>query len=152
VAVDLPGHGQSGRSPRPYGLADFAADLAYLCYELGVYRPVAIGHGAGGMIAIELAARSPRLLGAVVTLDAPLLSAARTGPQGVVARGAAWSDCSIPVLHIRVEGSCAGIARLPKPSRHMARETVRVADLPPRAKENQVNKAIDAFLISLAMN
>jgi len=73
VAVDLLGHGQSDRLAQAYTVTGFADDLAWLCYELGVYCPVAVGHGVGGMIAVELAGRCPELLAAVVTLDAPIV-------------------------------------------------------------------------------
>jgi pimeloyl-ACP methyl ester carboxylesterase len=83
VAVDLLGHGQSDQLAQPYTLTGFADDLAWLCYELGVYRPIAIGQGIGGKIAIELAGSCPELLAAVVALDAPLalLPEARAGSQ-----------------------------------------------------------------------
>jgi pimeloyl-ACP methyl ester carboxylesterase len=85
VALDLLGHGQSDNLAQPYTLAGFADDLAWLCYELGVYRPVAVGQGIGGMIAVELAGRYPDLLAAVVALDAPIvrLSQARAGIQDI---------------------------------------------------------------------
>jgi pimeloyl-ACP methyl ester carboxylesterase len=86
VALDLLGHGQSDNLAQPYTLTDFADDLAWLCYELGVYRPLAVGQGIGGMIAIELAARWPNLLAAVVALDAPivLLPEARAGIHEII--------------------------------------------------------------------
>jgi pimeloyl-ACP methyl ester carboxylesterase len=85
VAVDLLGHGQSDGLVQPYTLAGFAEDLAWLCYELGVYRPLALGYGIGGMIAVELAGRCPDLVAAVVSLEAPLvwLPKARPGSQEV---------------------------------------------------------------------
>src|SRR5512133_721473 len=59
VGVDLPGHGQSEGLSRVYTPACFADDLAWLCYELGLYRPVAVGQGVGGIIAAEIAAHWP---------------------------------------------------------------------------------------------
>lgn len=69
VAVDLRGHGESGGHAQSCSPGEFADDLAWLCYELGVYRPVAVGRGAGGSIAAELAARWPDLVTGVVTVD-----------------------------------------------------------------------------------
>jgi len=85
VAVDLLGHGQSDNLAQPYTLTGFADDLAWLCYELGVYRPVVVGQGIGGIIAVELARRCPDLLAAVVALDAPIvrLPKARAGSQEI---------------------------------------------------------------------
>ncbi|HEU5101787.1 MAG TPA: alpha/beta hydrolase [Roseiflexaceae bacterium] len=85
VAADLLGHGQSDQLTQPYTLSGFADDLAWLCHELGVYRPIAAGQGIGGMIAIELAGRCPDLLAAVVALEAPLrrLPEAGAGSQEI---------------------------------------------------------------------
>jgi pimeloyl-ACP methyl ester carboxylesterase len=73
VAPDLLGHGQSDRLSQACTVAGYAEDLAWLCYELGLYRPVALGHGLGGLMALELTATCPDLLAAVVVLDAPLV-------------------------------------------------------------------------------
>lgn len=72
LAADLPGHGQSGSAPRTYTPAEFAADLAWLCYELGIYRPVAVGFGAASVIAQELAVRFPDLPAAAVAVETVL--------------------------------------------------------------------------------
>jgi pimeloyl-ACP methyl ester carboxylesterase len=69
IAIDLRGHGKSGSPEQDYTVAGFASDVAWLCYELGVYSPVVVGHGLGGMIALELAARWPDLPSAVVALN-----------------------------------------------------------------------------------
>jgi pimeloyl-ACP methyl ester carboxylesterase len=69
TALDLRGCGQSDKPEGPYDMATFADDVAWLCRELGVVRPVVIGHSMGGGIAIELAARYPYLPTAVVAVD-----------------------------------------------------------------------------------
>jgi pimeloyl-ACP methyl ester carboxylesterase len=73
VAVDLRGHGQSDKPQQDYTMAAFADDLAWLCGQLGVKKPVVIGHSMGGVIALALAARFPEVPGAVVTLDSPIV-------------------------------------------------------------------------------
>ena len=72
VAVDLRGHGESGKPEQAYTMAGFADDLAWLAYELGLYRPVVVGYGLGGAVALELAARVRDLPGAVVAVDTPI--------------------------------------------------------------------------------
>jgi pimeloyl-ACP methyl ester carboxylesterase len=52
-----------------------ADDLAWLCYELGLYRPVVLGHGLGGRVALDLALRYPDLpatIAAVASTTVPL--------------------------------------------------------------------------------
>lgn len=61
LALDLRGCGSSDRPDDGYDVPSFADDLAWLCADIGIERPVVIGHSLGGMIAIELAARYPRL-------------------------------------------------------------------------------------------
>jgi pimeloyl-ACP methyl ester carboxylesterase len=72
VAVDRRGHGQSDKPEQAYTIAGFADDLAWLCRELGLYKPVVVVHSMG-VIGLELAARFPELPGALVILDAPFL-------------------------------------------------------------------------------
>ena len=112
VAVDLRGHGQSGKPRQAYTIAVLADDLAWLCYELGLYRPVVLGHGLGAMVALDLAARYPDLpIGIVAVTPAPSSSATPLAlPQHVAApllrsisswdRAAATPACAVPVLLI----------------------------------------------------
>jgi pimeloyl-ACP methyl ester carboxylesterase len=47
VAVDLRGHGASDKPMQEYAVAGFADDLAWLCDQLGVVKPVVVGHKHG---------------------------------------------------------------------------------------------------------
>ena len=69
TTFDLRGCGSSYRPEDGYDLPSLADDLAWLCAEIGISRPVVIGHSLGAMIAIELAARHPSLPSAVVADD-----------------------------------------------------------------------------------
>jgi pimeloyl-ACP methyl ester carboxylesterase len=73
VAVDLRGYGQSDKPQQDYTIAGYADDLAWLCSELGIAKPVAIGHSMGGLIVLELAGRFPDLPSAIVILDSPIV-------------------------------------------------------------------------------
>ena len=71
-AVDLRGHGRSGRVPRQYRLHDYADDVsAFIVRTVG--GPATIyGHSLGGIVALMVAAHAPELVRAVVVGDAPL--------------------------------------------------------------------------------
>lgn len=69
VALDLRGCGQSGRPEDGYDIPSLANDLAWFIEEVGVSRPVVIGHSLGAMIAIELAATRPSVPLAVIADD-----------------------------------------------------------------------------------
>lgn len=76
VTVDLRGHGKSDKPEQEYSMAVFADDLAWMCKELNLEKPIVIGHSMGGVIAVKLAAQYPDLPGAVVTLDSPVVPTA----------------------------------------------------------------------------
>jgi pimeloyl-ACP methyl ester carboxylesterase len=79
VAVDLRGHGRSGKPRGDYTLDTFSQDLLFLCEELCVSRPVIVGHSLGGMIAMDLVGRAPGLASALILLDSPVVA-----PPGLV--------------------------------------------------------------------
>jgi pimeloyl-ACP methyl ester carboxylesterase len=73
VSIDLRGHGKSDAPEQAYTIHGFADDLAWMCGELGLARPIVIGHSMGGLTALILAAEHPELVRACVFVDAPLL-------------------------------------------------------------------------------
>jgi pimeloyl-ACP methyl ester carboxylesterase len=73
IAPDLPGCGKSDAPQREYSIGAFADDIAWLCDELGVAKPVLVGHSMGGAIVLEVAAQAPDLPSAVVLLDTAVI-------------------------------------------------------------------------------
>jgi pimeloyl-ACP methyl ester carboxylesterase len=72
VAVDLPGH---GRSPGlPHSMEEVAHQIHGLMTDLGIERPVIVGHSWAGIMATIYAATFP--VAGVVNVDQPL----HTGP------------------------------------------------------------------------
>src|SRR5689334_11652616 len=57
VSVDLPGHGESAGLPR--SMEEVGHEVHRLVAELGIERPVVVGHSLGGMMATMLAANFP---------------------------------------------------------------------------------------------
>ena len=73
VALDQRGHGESEKPDQDYTIAGFADDLAALVGELGLDRPVIVGHSMGGVIANSLARRGTGIARALVLVDAPIV-------------------------------------------------------------------------------
>lgn len=80
LAMDLRGHGDSGRDPEGRYDYDFhVADVEAVLAALGIERFVLVGHSLGGRIAMRFAGRHPsRLAGLVIVDSAPELDARGT--------------------------------------------------------------------------
>lgn len=58
ITVDLRGHGESDKPDQDYDIAGFADDMGWLIKEIGLDRPVLIGHSMGGVTALKLSANT----------------------------------------------------------------------------------------------
>jgi len=76
VAVDLRGHGASDAPEQEYTMAGFADDIAWQCAQLGLQKPVVIGHSFGGAVALDLCGRYPELASGMVMIDSIVMSPA----------------------------------------------------------------------------
>jgi len=66
LALDLPGHGESGANRKKWGLAEFGADVRAVVEAEKVKRVIIFGNSLGGPVAIEAALLLPgRALGVV---------------------------------------------------------------------------------------
>jgi pimeloyl-ACP methyl ester carboxylesterase len=74
VAFDLRGHGSSSVPHDAYSTADFMSDIAAVIDELGLDRPVLVGHSFGGSVSLAFAAAHPDQVRALVMLDSGLRS------------------------------------------------------------------------------
>jgi pimeloyl-ACP methyl ester carboxylesterase len=75
VSVDLRGFGASAAPVQSYTIAGHADDLAFLIAQLGLQRPIVIGHSMGGMIALEFAARHGDQIAAAIILEGMVVAA-----------------------------------------------------------------------------
>lgn len=81
LAVDLPGFGASPEPPEAWGGADYADAVVPLLDEMET-PAVILGHSFGGQVAVQLAARHPERVAALVLTGTPLVRR----PQGPVSR------------------------------------------------------------------
>lgn len=70
VCVDFAGFGESPEPERPYTVADYAAETLALMDGEGIRQFAVVGHSFGGRVALELAARHPERISALVLVDA----------------------------------------------------------------------------------
>ncbi len=106
-AYDLRGRGDSDKPEDGYSVPIHAADLAALIDELGLERPIIIGHSLGALIALYFAAHYPDKLSKLVLLDAgtPL-------PWSTPAEQPAWLTTAIDRLGTPVSSFQEYIRRL----------------------------------------
>ena len=69
LALDQRGFGCSDKPEQAYTIDGFADDLQWLCQQLGIERPVLVGHSLGGAVVLAAAAQHPQLARALVLCD-----------------------------------------------------------------------------------
>jgi pimeloyl-ACP methyl ester carboxylesterase len=69
VAVDMAGHGDSGRERRTWSMAAFGEDVRAVVNALGLQRVVVIGNSLGGPVGLEAARIMPDRIVAVIGID-----------------------------------------------------------------------------------
>jgi pimeloyl-ACP methyl ester carboxylesterase len=72
IAMDLRGHGASDAPKQEYAMPVLAEDIDWLCTELGLVKPVVVGHSMGGNVALTLAALYPDLPASILLIDSLL--------------------------------------------------------------------------------
>lgn len=97
IAYDLRGRGDSDKLEEGYSIPIHAADLSALIDELGLERPILIGHSLGALIALYFAAHYPDKLSKLVLVDAGAPLPWRTPEEQP-----AWLTASISRLGVPV--------------------------------------------------
>ncbi len=70
LLIDLPGHGESGRPPEPWGVPEYARCVSQLLQELSWIPCSAVAHSFGCRIVTYLAANDPHLFSRIVMTGA----------------------------------------------------------------------------------
>jgi pimeloyl-ACP methyl ester carboxylesterase len=95
VAPDARGHGESGRPADGYAPKDFTADALTVLDAHDIQRAVVVGHSMGGLHSINLAARHPERVRALVIVDAspdPLPAGGERAERLLTGRPARFRD------------------------------------------------------------
>ena len=66
ISLDFRGHGESTVPAQPFTLTNIAEDVGHLIDDLGLQGLVIVGHSLGGMVAMEVARHSQRVVGLVM--------------------------------------------------------------------------------------
>jgi pimeloyl-ACP methyl ester carboxylesterase len=90
IALDLGGHGDSGRERQVWTVESLGADVRAVVLALDLRRVVLIGHSLGGPVALEAAGRLPDRVVAVVGVDALHDVERRMAPAQVEALVERW--------------------------------------------------------------
>jgi pimeloyl-ACP methyl ester carboxylesterase len=78
-AVDLRGHGKSGRVPRGYSSNGYASDIVTLLKSAVACPAILFGHSLGGVTAMRVAAEQPALVRALILGDSALTASSFPG-------------------------------------------------------------------------
>lgn len=70
IAMDIRGHGRSGKGDVPWTFRDIASDVHLLADRLGLQRPGLVGYSAGGTIGLQAMTDRPDHFGALVAISA----------------------------------------------------------------------------------
>jgi pimeloyl-ACP methyl ester carboxylesterase len=113
VALDQRGHGLTARPPDApvvpdgYAMEQLLDDVAFAISELGLGKPVVVGHSWGATVALELVGTRPGLASGLVFIDGPVQSAANMFSweeaqnimQPPLPRFASWADAVSESMH-----------------------------------------------------
>ena len=69
IALDLPGHGRSGKARAAWTVPAYAADVRAVLDALGVERAILVGHSMAGAIVVQAAVEQPSRVVGVIPVD-----------------------------------------------------------------------------------
>jgi pimeloyl-ACP methyl ester carboxylesterase len=126
LAVDLPGHGHSGRrTDRDYGPWRNAEAVAAVIEEAAPAARAVVGMSLGGTTTIRLAATRPDLVRRAVIVDVTPSSGARSGALAPAERGAVALVSGPPTFESFAAMAAAAVAASPNRPRSAVERGVR---------------------------
>ena len=100
-AMDLRGHGLSGKVNRGYTLVDYSADVLHFVQTKLRKSTVVLGHSFGALIAIYIAAKLPQFTRGIILLDPPLIyrtMALKDSPWAVDREAYHWFSTAYDIM------------------------------------------------------
>jgi pimeloyl-ACP methyl ester carboxylesterase len=70
IALDLAGHGRSGKGRKDWTVPSFVGDIRAVVNHLGIGKAIVVGHSMSGAIAVEAAVELPDRIVGVIPIDA----------------------------------------------------------------------------------
>jgi len=70
IAIDLPGHGESGRNRKKWSITSFADDVELVLESIEIKRAVLIGHSMGGLVSLKVAQHLQDCVIGIIVVDA----------------------------------------------------------------------------------
>lgn len=106
IAVDLPGHGQSGKAPEAdYSIEGHAKAVTEALLALSLSDAILVGHSLGGAVAMAIARKHEGLARGLVLIDSAGLGTAIAAELLTLMSGAPGSDTARNLLTLFVEDS-----------------------------------------------
>lgn len=81
IALDLPGHGKSGKNRNSWSMGDFGEDISTFISELNLKNVILIGHSMGGDIILEAAVKANKSVIGFIGVDNFKFAGAEFPPQ-----------------------------------------------------------------------
>ena len=104
VALDLAGHGRSGKGRAAWTVPAFAGDVRAVMDHLGVTRAIVVGHSMAGPIAIEAAVEMPDKIVGVIPIDTLQDAGKAEDPADITSFFAKMRDSFAPTVEALVRG------------------------------------------------
>ncbi|MBC9251532.1 3-oxoadipate enol-lactonase [Pseudomonas alcaligenes] len=141
LAIDVRGHGRSGKPRAAYQMSDFAADVSGLIEHLNLPRVHLVGISMGGMIAFQLGVERPELLRSLTIVNsAPEVIARTLGERWQLAKRQALSR----LLSLETIGK--GLARILFPRPEQAELRHKVEQRWPQNDKRAYLASLDAII------